>query len=324
MLATEELKDELYSIDDSHWTESISNILYLLDFPVVMKYACGWEEFIYVRSEKNRYLPKEDKKLLSQCKQIALYEFNGKFRRFNLIAVRITGNRRLRNENANDIYRLFRKIYGRYCFFVVCFDEDIAFLGTGYGQNRGGEVIISDWFDGNSAPEILERLEEIDFALFSEETTSKLYSDYLWAIARPYVKYRESKMFLIFGCENVVTHEELVPNQKDDGFILTNVLDREETLRINSEYYPSIYGDDYFVDDIEVEDDSLDIIDEDDAEFEWTMLEMELEKEALDIEEEIDEDEEYVEDEYYDEHDEDEEDISGMNPEEMLKHIRGE
>lgn len=323
MLAAEELRDELYSIDDSHWTESISNILHLLNFPVELKYACGWEEYVYVRSERNRYLQKEDKRLIAQCKEIALFGLDGKFRRFNLVTVRLTGNHRLRNEKANDIYRLFRKIFGRYLFFVVNFDDAISFLGTGYGQTGGREVIISDWFDEKSSPEMLERLEEIDFALFSDENAARLYSDYLWAIARPYVKYRESKMFLIFGCENVVMHEAFVPNQEGDGFILADVLDREETLRINSEYYPFIYGDDYFVDDTEAENDSLDIIDEDDAEFEWTMLEMELDKEALDLEEEIDEEED-EEDEYYNDYDEDEEDISGMNPEEMLKHIRGE
>ncbi len=127
-------------------------------------------------------------------------------------------------------------------------------------------------------------------------------------------------MFLIFGCDNLITHEELVPNQDGDDMILATKVDREETLRVNANYYPDIYGDDYFIDDSDIEIETLDAFeDEDDIEFEWTMLEMELAAEAEDEEDEF---EDEGEDEFYD--DEYDEELNGMNPEEMLKYIRGE
>lgn len=322
-MVVDDFIDEFYAFDINNWADSLEKILLMLSFPVQVEYKCEWKEFLYERSDRLRYFGADDRKLLAECQEIAMLKMGGRFRRLKFISVLLTGNTRLRNEKVYDIYKLFRKVYGRHIFFVACFDRDIAFVGTSVDKWKRSEVIISDWFGEQTERDVMSRIMEIDFSLFSDDNMGELYGDYLWAIARPYVKYRESKMYLIFECGYVETYESFAPDPEGKGFTPVTKVDREETLRINSAYYPEIYGDDYFVDESAVEDDTLDILDEDDAEFEWTMLEMELAKE--DIEEDDDYDDEFDEEEdEYDPEDDDYDEISGMNPEEMLKYIRGE
>ena len=135
---------------------------------------------------------------------------------------------------------------------------------------------------------------------------------------REYIKYPESKMYLIYGCDNPVTYEFYAETERSNEEVRITAIDREETLKINSRYFPSVYDWDYFVDDrnIEIEVDDF-VIDEEDSEFEWTMLEMELAEEEADEEDE--------EKDYYFNNEEDEdydEDLIGLNPEEMLNYIR--
>lgn len=322
-MVVDDFIDEMYAFDINNWAESIETILQMLNYPVQLEYKCEWREYLYERSDRLRYFGTDDRKLLSECQEIAMFRMTGPFRKLKMISVMLTGNPRLRNEKVYDIYKLFRKIYGRYVLFVSCFDRDIAFVRTAVDKWKKSEVIISDWFGENTDREIMSRILEADFTLFSYDNLGKLYGDYLWAISRPYIKYRESKMYLIFECGYVETYESFAPDPEGNGFIPVTKVDREETLRINSAYYPEIYGDDYFIDESAIEEDTLDIIDEDDAEFEWTMLEMELAKEEIEEEDDYVDEFDEEEDEYNPE-DEDYDEISGMNPEEMLKYIRGE
>lgn len=314
---------ELSAFDVNNWADSLETVLLMLNFPVRLEYTCEWEEFLYERSEKLRYFLGEDRKTLAECKEIAMFRLSGRFRKLKLIAVMLTGNPRFRNEKVYDIYRLFRKIYGRHVLFVACFDQDIAFVGTAVDKWKRSEVVISDWFGENTEREVMSRILEVNFSLFSHDSFDQLYGDYLWAIARPYVKYRESKMYLIYECGEIETYESFAADPDGGGVIPVTKVDREETLQINSTYYPELYGDDYFIDESAIEDDTLDILDEDDAEFEWTMLEMNLAKEEIgddDYDDDFEEDEDIynLESENEDNYD----DIFGMNPEEMLKYIR--
>ena len=309
---------EFHILDINNWANSLENVLHMLNFPVQVEYVCEWKSFLYEKSDCSRYFSTADRKILAECQEIAMFSMNGHFRKLKMISVLLTGNPYLRNEKAYDIYKLFRRVYGRHILFVVCFNQDIAFVGTVVNEWKKWEVIISDWFGERTDREILSRILEIDFSLFSSDSFGKLYEDYLWAIARPYVRYRESKIYLIYGCEDVEAYESLVVDW-DGTMVPITKIDREETHRVNSAYYLDLYGDDYFLDELSTEDEILDILDEDDAEFEWTILEMELAKEDV-----MDEDDFEDEDEYDQGEEAEREDISRMNPEEMLKFIRGE
>lgn len=314
--------DELYAFDINNWADSLEKILQMLNFPVKIDYCCGWKEFLYERTGRLRYFAGDDRKTLTECREIAVFRLGGNFRKLNFIAVRFTGNLCTRNETVYDVYRLFRKIYGRYVLFVACYGRDIAFAGTSIDQQKNSEVIISDWFGENVNREIMNRILEIDFSLFSYTNLSELYKDYIWAIARPYVKYRESKMYMIFECGQAEFYEAFAADPDSDEVIPMIKVDREETYKINAAYYPDIYGDDYFIDESGTEDDTPDMLNEDDAEFEWTMLEMELATEDIendDYDEELDSSDGEYDLEYEDDYDE----LSGMNPEEMLIYIRG-
>lgn len=319
----EDFIDEFYAFDFNNWSDSLETVLQMLNFPVNKEYTCDWKEFLYERSGRFQYFGAGEKKLLSECREIAMYSFSDRFRGLKLISVMLTGNPCLRNEKAYDIYKLFRKIYGRYVFFVVCFDRDISFVGTSVDGLKKSEAIISDWFGENTDLEVMNRILDIDFALFSYKNIRDLYGDYLWSIARPYVKYRESKMYLIYGCEQIVMYESVTLDPDDGSTVPVDKVDREETLSQNAAYYLDLYENDYFVEESDIED-SIDILDEDDAEFEWTMLEMELQKENFNLDEDDEDDFGDDEDEYDPDTDGEYDDISGMNPEEMLKNIRGE
>ncbi len=323
-MVVDDFIDEFYAFDLNNWADSLENILRMLCFPVRVDYTCEWKEFLYERSDRLRYFNSDDRKILAECHEISMFALSGRFRKLKMISVMLTGNPRLRNEKVYEVYKLFRKVYGRHILFVACFNRDIAFVGTAVDKWKRSEVIISDWYGEETDREIMNRILEIDFSLFSHENLGKFYGDYLWAIARPYVKYRESKMYLIFGCGYIETYESFASDPDGEGFMPVTKVDREETLRVNSAYYPDLYGDDYFLDESAIEDDTLDILDEDDAEFEWTMLEMELAKEDIEVDDEYEEEFEDEDDEYDPDSDEDYDDISGMNPEEMLKYIRGE
>ena len=321
-MVVDDFIDEFYAFDINSWAESLEKVLYMLNFPIRLDCVCEWREFLYEKSDRLRYFDSDDRRLLAECREIAMFSMNGRFRKLKLISVMLSGNKRLRNEKAYDVYKLFRKVYGKHIFFVACFDRDIAFIGTSVDKWKRSEVIISDWFGEETGREVMNRILDIDFSLFSYENFGKLYGDYLWAIARPYIKYRESKMYLIFGCGYIETYESFAVDSDGEGIMPVTKVDREETLRVNSAFYPELYGDDYFIDDSGIEDDTLDILDEDDAEFEWTMLEMELAKEDIEEDDEYEDDLGDEDDEYDPEEEEYDDEITGMNPEEMLLYIQ--
>lgn len=318
----EDIRGIIYSINLYNWADSLEEVLKKLNFPVELDYVCDWKRLIYEKSNIVRYISKNDKKIISECLEIASYRMLGRYSKMSFIAIHLVGNKRLRNERVYEIYRVFRKLFGKYVLFVVLFDDELCFVGTSFIDKKKSEVIISDWFGYTVDIEVMNRISEIDFALFNDKNIATLYGDYLWAISRPYIKYRESKMFLIYGCECVETYETYTSVPNVEGPVPVIKIDRDETFKKNMSYYISVYGDDYFIDDSALEEEPIDIIDEDESDFEWTMLEMELSKEMIEEDEENEEDE-YDEDEYDEDDEEDFDDLSYMNPEEMLKHIRG-
>lgn len=321
MAAIEDLKNELYTLDSSRWSLNLGSLLELLSFPVSLSYTCNRDEFLYEYSGKLSSMGAKDKKVLSDCDEIAEYKMEKRYKRIKLFAVYLSGNTKLRNEKLYDIFNVFVKLYGRFTMLMAVSNGEVSFAGLNVDIKKRAEVVISDWFGYYDDNEKLERLCEIDFSLFDNKYLSRLYNEYLWSIAREYIRYPESKMYLIYGSDNTVTYEVYVETPDSDEPILTTRVDREETLAVNIRRCLELYGWDYFVDDrdIEIEDEDY-LLDEDDAEFEWTMLEMELAAEAEDAQRD-DEDEFYSNSEDVDAEDYDNE-LVGMNPEEMLDYIR--
>lgn len=319
MAAIEDLKNELYTLDSSQWSVNLENILRMLSFPVHLIYTCNKDEFIYEYSGKLSSLNGKDRRILSDCDEIAEYKLERRYKKIHIFSIRISGNKKLRNEKIYDIYKLFVRLYGRFTILVAVFDGEMSFVGLNVDNQKHAEVIISEWFGYNNECEKINKMIEIDFSLFRSRYLGHLYQEYVSAIAREYIKYPESKMYLIYGCDNPITYEFYAETDHSDEEVRITAIDREETLKLNSRYFPSMYDWDYFVDDrnIEIEVDDF-VIEEDDSEFEWTMLEMELAAEEAE--------ENYTDNEklnFNNEEDNDyDEELIGLNPEEMLDYIR--
>ena len=312
-MVVDDILDESSGIGDDCWADSIEIILKILDFPIYLNYSCGWEKFIYEKFGKLQYMNNGDKIIISQCCEIALYNFTDKWYKRKLIAVNFKGSKRkkTRNEIACKIYKFFRKLYGPHLFFVICYNNEISFLGTVIHSSKRSEIIISDWFGKYTDFNTLERIEEIDFVYFSDYSVEKLYNDYLWAIARPYIRYSECKMFLTFGCGYIENFERWVSDLP--------IADQEEIFYANSSYYKNIYGEDYFEDNVSTDEEDFDYVEDNISDLEWTMLEMDLKAEIASDKSEDD----IVS---FGEPDNTAknipEEISNMNPAEMLQYIR--
>lgn len=319
MADIEDLINELYAIDNSLWSVNLENILKLLSFPVHLGYTCDKDEFLYEYSGKISAMSTRDRKILSDCNEIAEYRTERRFKKIRMFGIRLSGNVKVRNETVYDIYNVFAKLYGRYTMLAVVSNGELCYVGLSVNRKKHAEVVISEWFGYRDDCDKLNKLLEIDFSLFNSRYLGGLYNEYVWAISREYICHPESRMYLIYGCDPPITYETYVESPNSDEPVLTTRLDREVTLEKNSLYYRDLYGWDYFADDSNIEIEEEFMLGEDDAEFEWTMLEMELAEGAA-------EDELYDDDEYYLNSDEDDEDydeeLIGMNPEEMLDYIR--
>lgn len=316
MAVIEDLINELYTLDNSLWSVNLGNILELLSFPVRLGYTCDRDEFLYEYSGKLSAMNTRDRKILSNCDEIAEYKMERRFKRIRMFGIILSGNAKVRNEKIYDIYKVFVKLYGRFTMLAAVSNGELSFVGLSVDRKKYAEVVISEWFGYRDDCEKLNKLVEIDFSLFNSRYLDRLYNEYVWAISREYIRHPESRMYLIYGCEYPITYEIYVETPNSDEPVLTTRVDREATLEINSQYYRELYRWDYFADDrnIEIEEDFM--LDEDDTEFEWTMLEMELAAEAAEEEP----------DEYFSNSEEDDEDydedLIGLNPEEMLDYIR--
>lgn len=315
MAIIEDLIDELYTLDNSRWYENVSSILGVLNFPVEWEYTCNWQEFIYERSGKSDHTTSKDRKTLTRCREIACFRIDKWLKKIKVFAILIEGNTKTKNETVYYVSKVFNRLYGRFVVLIFVFRDDIAFAGTALLDNNKTEIVISDWFGCNRDEEVNRELLEIDFSLFEGKNYKQIYENYLWAISRKYVRYQESKMYLIYGCGEPIKTEGIVFNEREEEWEEVERIDRESTLYINSRYYLDDYDNDYFLDESGTNYNSSDeLLENDNEDFEWTMLEMELEDET-DIEEseedDFDELTDYQDYEAYD-----------MDPNEMLQYIR--
>lgn len=275
MTVMEDILDELYTLNSEHWSDNIRDMLNTLNYKVSLSYVCDWSEFLYIHSKKINRINSKDKAILNYCYRIAGFSSDVRYGRLHIFGVKLRKLEVERNELACELCKLFRKMYGRYTILIINDGDEIAFTGTFVDNKQTSEVIISDWFGYYKPEAINNRIMGIDCSLFAGNTLTSLYDEYLWGIARPYIKYPESKDYYTFGCDDLV----LDGVQRHSEFSYSNPkfmkVDRKETYRINSAYYPDLYGEDYFVDKSHVVI-SDNYLDNDISDEEWTILELEM------------------------------------------------
>ena len=324
--------DELYSIDDDNWYKNVSNIYCALNFPVRFICTCSWRELIFEKTDKQNRYRIDDAKIFDKCKSIAYFCSKVGFKSISFFSISVDSSSSNRNDDVSQLIKLYQRYFGPYIVILFRNYDEIAFSGVRLHKNRQ-EAIISEWFGLKRPDSVNEKLGEIYPPYFTYSRSHEFYSEYLWAISRQYLRMNESRMYLVYGCGSVVEKEDYHYTLEDELVASTRV-NVEETYRMNAAYYPNLYGDDYFKD----EDDSTislrelssngkkkkdtilydDIYDEEMSDYDWTMLEMELEKEMTNMVNEKDNKTSFVI-----EHEENSE-INGMTPEEVLKYIRGD
>ena len=309
MLDSEDLRDQLYSLDSDLWYESVLQVFNLLCFHVELKNVWSAEEYIYGMAGAAKKIKRSDRKSILYCDEIAEYYYKKRNKDNSLYVFRISGDKRERNEIAYELTKAFRKTYGINIILGFVNGKEIAFTGTYKDKSNTLSVIISEWYGYDTEQEIINLLLETEF---------NPYSRYLKSIAREYVQYPESNMYLLFEC-NPITYEVVVKSPIDGSNLYIEKVDKEETLAQNMSYYKEKYGDDYFLDDntVKIDIDNSFISDEDE-EFEWTMLELELLEENDNAE---DVKISHLEDEDSDYQDYDES-YYNLNPEQMLELIK--
>lgn len=298
-----DLEDILYSLDSAIWSESAKDLLLILEFPVDnSKKVETWllDEFLYYDLTLLNNISYKDKMELENIINISKI-YLSEYINVNCFAIELNTNYKSRTELAVKITKILSKVLNCYNIFILKNDNAIAFTGAFFNEGDSNlELFISEWFEYNMSQQKYIKLHEIRYM--------GNYYDYLYSIARPYQRYKESEIYLKYGCGHI---------EKTFGYI-----DIRDVYKENKNYFREIYGYDYYEDFIiknyeEKEDDDL----------EWTLLELELESMNFDIKEE---DQEYSDDyecDYYeDEYDGDifveMDNPDNVNPEKMLKIIK--
>lgn len=317
MVSVVDVLDELYSTDADCWSETANNIYSILEFPVKQKLVCDWEKFIYEVTDTYKYLHGSDREVMKLCKGIALYTNEPKYTRLSVFSIYIDSCSSSRNDDVNSITKLFRRLFGPLIILMFINYKEVAFSGIATYQDRKRETIISEWFGLDKPDSVNEKLLEINPTYYSYSNISGFYDSYLWAIARYYARYRESKTFLLYGCGTFIEEDSMAYDEENDSLISSTKIDVEATYRANASYYPNMYGDDYFLDDVHSEETDIDDVSVSEADdLEWTMLELALEEEAAIINEQLlpnsDENSKTSSDSR----------LSGLTPEQMLQFIR--
>jgi hypothetical protein len=295
-----DLEDILYSLDTIEWNKGACKILNVLGCNIFStKEHEKWDIYdflfniinIYDYSilDKRYYLDK-----VKSISRISTKESRGKLQCY---AIDLNTDFKDRNEIVSEItYVLYQVVDNEP---ILIFRDDYSFTFSGIvinNESNNVEVIISEWFHYKMPERKYQQLEEVDFTWN--------YIDYIYSIARPYVKYKESKLLLKYYC---IGNKVL-----DYDFKMVQV---EEMYEAAKNYYKEIYGYDYFESYLELspKDES------EDEELMWSLLEMELDSVDSDEYDFIEEDED-KDDEYYGHIDD--ELLKDYDPETMLKAIR--
>ena len=317
MVSVVDVLDELYSTDASSWSKTAKNIYSILEFPVKQKLVCDWEKFIYEVTDTYKYLHGNDREVIKLCKGIAIYRNEPQYTKLSVFSIYIDSSSSYRNDDVNSITKLFRRLFGPFIILMFINNKNVAFSGIATYQDRKRETIISEWFGFDKPDSVNEKLLEINPTYYSYNNINGFYDSYLWAIARHYARYRESKTFLLYGCGTFIEEDSLAYNEENDSLVSSTKIDVEATYRANASYYPNMYGDDYFLDDVHSEESDIDdVSDSETDDLEWTMLELALEEEAAITNEQLlrnsDENSKTSSDSR----------LSGLTPEQMLQFIR--
>ena len=283
-LLKEILKDKLYALSNEHFDSGILEIMECLNFDLnPIKYRGAIKEFVYGYLDKTFALNGNERKCLDAIEFISYSELSFGIPVCFVLLDEQGGS--YRNDLTCKITKFFMRILQRKpicCFYT---GEKLQFTGVRYdGENKTSEVLLSEWFAFDNFDTKGDDLIEIDASTYSCKSRNLFYADYLYSVSRVYDKYPETKMYWTYGCAKVEFlsgMDELI----DDY----DKIDREATCSMNRKYYSELYRDDYYPL-VTNEDDDFEFIEDIDDEFEWTMLELELDQEELALEEQ---DEEY-------------------------------
>ena len=88
----------------------------------------------------------KDRKVLSDCDEIAEYKMEKRYKRIKIFAVNLSRNTKLRNEKLYDIFIVFVKLYGRFTMLLAVSNGEVSFVGLNVDRKKRAEVVISDWF----------------------------------------------------------------------------------------------------------------------------------------------------------------------------------
>lgn len=308
MFSVVDVLNELYSTDADNWAQTASNIFSILEFPVRIKSVCDWERLIYEETNTYKFLHNNDRSILKMCDGIALFCCEAAYSKLSVFSIYINSVPDSRNDDVNSITKLFRRLFGPFVILMFINNKEVAFSGIVSYADKKRETIISEWFGLAKADTINEKIIEINPAYYSYKNTKEFYYSYLWSIARCYMRLRESRMYLLYGCGTFIEDNSVSYNEANDSLIISTKIDADATFRANASYYPNMYGDDYFLDDVQADE-------SEDDDLEWTLLELALEEEASIIESTRQTTETSSKEGRNSA-------LSGLTPEQMLKYIR--
>lgn len=312
----QDLKNELYALSSELYNEVSKNILSVLGFEITeWDYFGSIESFIYGYCEEHNIKRELTSVSWKKIENIAVSSLKFERKKMYIIASNVTNNIAMRNDEVILKAHNIRKILGRENIFVFISDNSFCFAGYQYNYEKGKyEIVISEWFYYEMDDEKYEKLLEIDPSLYDLKSKNRFYEDYIFSIAREYVKRPVSKIFLTYACEFIYSDELL--SGEDGAF----KVDFKETYDHNyAELMKPYFYDEYSVDLIQDYDDLDDELDD----LDWTLLEMELDEEAL-----LDESDDVEDLEYnslkseFDDRDDDRDIFDGLTPLEMLNIIR--
>lgn len=262
---------------------NLCDIFLKLELQVEIDYLCNIKEFLYLREGKNKCVTRNDRELLEKCDRLVVFKLEKPMNAIKCFGIIMNSDIRNRNEDVIEISKCLRHMFGYK--IIICFvvDESLAFTGNSVSPDGKIETVLSEWFSYKMKKEKSNKILEIVFSDFPIESPTQFYNDYVYSIARKYTKYKENKMYLTYGCD-VIMHNVEINGQNNRKQNILSRIDCDETYAMNLAYYRNLYGDDYFIDEDSLLNDNYNE-DDSDEDLKWTLLEMELEREEIKLEE---------------------------------------
>ena len=235
-------------LEPSDWFIYLSDIMNLLHFPASLAYQGTMNDYLPTEVVNSNLLTDEERESFGCCEAIASFRFHRPYTRINCFIVRMANQYYYDNYMVESYCRLFRKLFGRTTIVIASVADAFVMTGTEIYYSGNSKIIISDWFYPDMDYDIVERLANIDLAYSAARNSSELYMDYLWGIARPYMRMlsAESDRYYVSPYSDVV----MLPEPPARVEVLSDMYLYEQLLRaqVNQFDWKEIYGSDYYCD----------------------------------------------------------------------------